>query len=660
MTPRVVSAASGRGRTPVATGRRPVGVSLRAGVLGLILIPPNAYWLAVMELVRNTGTPTSVSLFFNAVFTLLVVVLANAALRAVAPRVALSSGELATVYLIVTLGSAMAGIDMFCCLPPMIAYPVRYATPENGWHELFVRLLPEHLIVSDREALRGFWEGGTTLYTVEHWRPWVGPTTWWMLFTAGLVGLYVALVAIFSPRWIEAERLTYPIAQLPAELSLRPRQLAASTAFRVGFAVSAGICLLNGLHQLNPLWPVIPVKPSLAPGFNIGAQIVDRPWNAVGALLLSFYPFAIGLGMLLPTRLSLSCWGFYLIFKAQYVLTNQAGSWTAETYPYTREQSFGAFVGLVLFALIMSRRYLAQYVRDAWSGASRDDRALSPRTSLTMLVVSFGCLIAFAVHAGMTLGFAAAFFALYAILSLSVTRIRAEMGVPSHELHLVGPGQSLLRWLGSRAVGPRDLTVSTVLYWFNRAYRSHPMPHLAEGLRTGERAGLRASGLVAWGAVAMLVGGLSSCWAILHLYYRDGAAAKWGPFYHAEWIAVVPYNELATVIRGPTRGSPAMIGASIVGVAVTLAAMAAHTYIPWWPLHPVGYAVSNAWAFDNMWFSILVAWCAKATVERYGGSGAVRTLSAFAFGLILGDYTSGSLWQLYGTAKGIRTYGIWT
>ncbi len=639
-------------------GARP-RTPVRAGLVGLALIPFNAYWLAVVELVRSSASPTSVSLFFNAVFSLLLLALANALLRRLAPRWALDGPGLAFAYVLVTLGSAMAGIDMFCCLPPMLAYPAQYATPENGWRETMIPLLPHHLVVTDPVAVRDYWQGGSSLWAPGVLEAWRGPVAWWMLFTLGLILLYVAMTVLFSPRWMDSERLSYPIGRLPAEIALAPRRLTVEPAFVAGLAIPLVIDFVNGMHQLKPSWPLIPVKCHATPAFTIGAQIVDRPWNAIGPVSLSFYPFAIGLGMLLPTRLSFSCWAFYLLIKLEHVAVNQAGSWTSEGLPYTREQSVGAFLGLIAFAVYLGRRYLAGFARDALRGAPAGSRPLAPRTTLLLGVAALALLLLFSRRAGMTWGFATAFFGLYAALCLSFTRIRAEMGVPTHELHMVGPGQCLMRWLGSRTVGEGNLATSTVYFWFNRAYRSHPMPHLAEGLNLCRRAGLSQRGLLGWSVAAMLLGALSSIASILWLSYRDGAAGKWGPNYHAVWIALVPYGELATVLHDPTRAHSGMAIASLVGAVVAFGAMAAHTFVPWWPLHPVGYAVSNAWAMDNMWFSILVAWCIKAVAERYAGGGTVRRVAFLAYGLVLGDFVAGSLWSLYGIRKGIVPYSIW-
>ncbi len=636
-------------------------VRLRAVVLGLALVVVNAYWLAVIELVRHTSSPTSVSLYFTAILSFTFVASANALVRRIAPHAALTGPELATTYAITTVGSSIAGIDFFCCMPAVAAYPFRYAKPENGWAELFLWMLPKGLMVTDPAALRSFWEGGGSLYDRANWSAWLGPVLRWNAWALGMGGLWLGAVALFSPRWIESERLTYPIQQLPSEMAYTPRRLLSSRPFRLGLAVAGVVALLNGLHVLAPAWPMIPVKGGAAPAFNLSAQLVDAPWNRIGTLLLSFYPFAIGLSILLPAKLSLSCWVFYLLLKLEYVFANQSFSWLSEGSPFTREQSLGAYLAIAAFALYAGRVHLRQALREAWTGdaPSRFDRPLGPRAAAALVVASFAFLVWFQVRAGMTAWYATAFCGLTALLSFSFTRIRAEMGVPVHEMHLVGPGQVLPRWLGSRLVGDRNLVVSTAFYWYNYGQRCHPMPHIAEAMKLARTGDSSQRQMARWCLVALAVGGLAACWAILHLYCRDGAAAKWGPWYACEWIAYHPYNEASTLLLRPTGPSAPMALASVVGFALTFALMQIQTRFVWWPLHPVGYAVANAWAMDNMWFSVFVAWAVKALIARYAGAPGNRRLTYLAFGLVLGDFLMGGLWSLYGVARGIRTYAIW-
>jgi hypothetical protein len=61
----------------------------------------------------------------------------------------------------------------------------------------------------------------------------------------------------------------------------------------------------------------------------------------------------------------------------------------------------------------------------------------------------------------------------------------------------------------------------------------------------------------------------------------------------------------------------------------------------------------------HMWFPMLLAWTLKSIVTRYMGPRAVRSLMAFAFGLILGDITSGCFWVIWALVFRVQTYSFW-
>src|SRR5213592_5155827 len=63
----------------------PRAVTWRSLLLGLLLIPLNAYWLVQMERVRYSAHPTTVSLFFNVVFILLVLQIVNMGVARIRP-----------------------------------------------------------------------------------------------------------------------------------------------------------------------------------------------------------------------------------------------------------------------------------------------------------------------------------------------------------------------------------------------------------------------------------------------------------------------------------------------------------------------------------------------------------------------------------------------
>ena len=80
----------------------------------------------------------------------------------------------------------------------------------------------------------------------------------------------------------------------------------------------------------------------------------------------------------------------------------------------------------------------------------------------------------------------------------------------------------------------------------------------------------------------------------------------------------------------------------------------------WCPLYPAAYAVTNSWGIHNIWFCLFLAWVAKQLILQYGGFSAHRKAVPFFLGLILGEFTVGSLWTIIGIMFDIPTYGFYT
>ena len=66
----------------------------------------------------------------------------------------------------------------------------------------------------------------------------------------------------------------------------------------------------------------------------------------------------------------------------------------------------------------------------------------------------------------------------------------------------------------------------------------------------------------------------------------------------------------------------------------------------WWPLAPLGLALSGTWGIIVLWFSFLLAWIIKSTVMRYGGWKTFSALRPFFLGLILGEFSQTVLWGI--------------
>jgi len=635
------------------------GVTIRAVILGIILMPLNAFWLMQMELVWGSTYPSTITLLSTVVFTICVLLGLNFFLSGFAPKIALSQGELLTIYVMLAVGTTLNGCDVMQALVHIMGTAFWHATPENEWGELFGAHIPDWLTVSDKTVLRGFYEGASTFYIWEHIRAWLAPALFWCGFVVVCLFVMVCINVLVRKRWTEHERLAYPIIQLPYEITggdgtsriLRNRLL------WIGFAIAGGIDVLNGISFLYPQIPSIPVKQH-----NIGQYFTERPWNVIGWMPITFYPFAIGLGYLMPLDLCFSCWFFYLFWRAEKVTGAALGWYGLPGFPFYAEQIAGVWIGLLGFALWGGRRYFRDIVRKVLVNAGDIDDSGEPmryRHAVIGILIGMGLIAAFCNQAGMSLWAALAFFIIYFAISTAIARIRAELGPPVQNLRDSGPDYILANFLGTRRFSKGDLAVMSLFFWINgEAYRSHPMPHQLEGFKLSERANIDSRRLVIAMAIASLVAAISAFWGVLHYAYKLGSSVRFnGPA--ARYFAFASYRRLAGWLNYPTEPNALAISFSGFSLLSTLALLILRTRILWWSIHPIGYAISYWWAMNLLWFPLLISTVIKFVILNQGGVKAYRRTVPLFLGFILGEYVIGSTWSILGMILSRRMYAFW-
>ena len=648
---------------PPARGR----VTVRSVLLGLILIPVCQYWIFQVELVRYTF-PTLVSPFYNAIFILAVLALWNGLLQGLARlgrgeglrRLALTPVEMLVIYAMVSVASALSSSDMLGILVSEMGHADRFATPENRWQTLFASRLPDWLVVRDPEALKGYYEGHSSLWTAAHLRAWLRPIFWWSVFATALAMALLLVCVLLRKQWIERERLTYPIIFLPLEMTQVP-SFYRNGLLWAGIAVAGGITLLNGFHELFPAVPGLPIK-----RVNIGQNLVNAPWNGISFLQRMFYLFGIGIAFLMPLDLSISCWFFYLLYLAERILCRAWGLDQGE-FPYYRDQAWGAYLGLFLLVLWASRDYWRQVLWTALRGsrvpASPDllDESAEPlryREAVLGLLICGGVMLAFVLKIGMGWGWALLFFFLYLGVAVMIARLRAEVGMPVHDMQGANVHTVLTTTLGTGVFSIRDLIALSLLHWMNRVYRSHPIPHQLEALKLAERTGTPSRGFFVAVGLAILLTVPAVFLIYLHGYYQLGAETskveRWALGFGREYC-----EQLANWINLPTDPDFSRLAAGGVGCAIALAIAALRRRFSGFILHPLGFAIASGWGMHNLWLCILIGSTTKWLVLRYGGLKLYRRWIPFFLGLILGEYLVGSGWSFVGIALGIRTYDFW-
>jgi len=182
------------------------------------------------------------------------------------------------------------------------------------------------------------------------------------------------------------------------------------------------------------------------------------------------------------------------------------------------------------------------------------------------------------------------------------------------------------------------------------------MPHGLEAFAIAERLKFSHLHYLAAMWVAIPAGILSAFWAMLWLLNKYGATQTIGP---GEWFGRETWIEVDRWFTAPEATQMAPTYAILIGLGFSLALAALRMAFRWWPLHPVGYAISGSWSMDQLWAAVMVAWLIKALLLKYGGARAYKPAVPFFVGLIIGEFMVGSFWNLYGVIMEVRVYHFW-
>lgn len=616
-------------------------VTWRAVVVGLVLIPVNA-WFVILGLFSGQSRPTTVSLIFNAIASLFVVVGINSLLRRIRPRLALSHGELIVVYGMLSVASACCGLDQVQTMVEVVAHPFWGATPENKWEDLFLNVMPTWLTVTDNAALEAYFDSGLPMFSTPYWKPWVEVALLWSGFSLLLVSVMLCLNSLFRKQWTEEAKLSFPIVYLPLEMT-RPRAaIWRSPLFWIGFAAALCIDILNGLHFLYPKVPHIMGEAGAAG--DLGTYITQMPWRAIGWTPLRVFPFGVGLSFFIPLDLAFSSCFFYIMSKFVRIASAALGWGNLPKAPWIDEQMHAAYLALGGFCLWSSRKHLAEAVRSVLGHRDFDDSKEPMPYSWAFWGAILGllALVAFCLRAKMSLWAAVVFLLMYVALSIAIARIRAELGSPVHDMHKIGPDAVLTEVLGPRALGTNNLIMFSYFWSFNRAHRSHPMPHQIETMKLADETHVSQRGVAAALMLAAAVGTLFGWGFMLDSGFRFGGRSGKG---------VEAFTRLQSWLTTPGETNWYAVGALLFGGVFTVFLAAMRARFAWWPLHPAGFAVAGGWSMALFAPSIFVAWLVKSLILRYGGMSSFRPGSRLFLGMILGEFLAGTWWGIYGIIK---------
>ena len=157
----------------------------------------------------------------------------------------LHSGELATIYIMMIVASAIPSWGFVMNLIPFLGGLFYFATPENDWATYHP---PAHQTLARVPGPRG---------EPVPWGLWHKPMLAWGFFILSVYFVTLCMLVILRKQWMEHERLLFPLSVLPLELAQGEQGRLLPPLLRnyltwVGFLLPFLINLVNGLH--SPHW----------------------------------------------------------------------------------------------------------------------------------------------------------------------------------------------------------------------------------------------------------------------------------------------------------------------------------------------------------------------------------------------------------------------
>jgi len=560
-----------------------------------------------------------------------------------------------TIYVMWSVAGTLVSHDMLQVLLPLIAFPHHLANPQNRWAEIMLPYVKPWAIVPAGAAVTELMAGNQSLYRWSVLAPLWRPLAFWSVLLLTLMAAWTFMVSIVRQAWTDKERLTFPVIQIPLMLATRLQELLRSRVFWMGFAIAGVIDVMNGLNVLYPNVPAIPVNNI----FNFGEYFTERPWNAIlyPQAELNLFPFVIGFCFLLPTDLMFSCWFFFIVYKLQLVATSALGLYELPGFPFVEQQAMGSYLALGLLAMWMVRKHLTGVVRAALGRPGGADESAEPmryRTMLLGFVVCTALLIGYGMMLGASAGAMVVYFVIFMLYSLAIARMRAELGPPAHDLHFAGPEVLMTDAAGTAHISKENLTVFSLFFGFNRAYRAHYAAHGIEAYKAAHTMKMAARSMLLAMAVAIVAGLITGVWAVLHAMYLHGAMnCATGLMGMQGWQRL---DAWLTLPEGP-RGAAA--AAAVMGAVLTFGLGLLRMQFTWWLWHPVGYAICSSWSMNKLWACLFIAWLVKALITRYGGAKAYQAALPFFVGLVLGEFCVGGVWSVIGIIGNMPVYKFW-
>jgi len=630
--------------------------SLVLGGLGALAIGLGGPWvdhaLRGSYMTLDFSTPGAIFLLFA------LAALVQTVLWKMRSRFRLTAAEIITVYSMMIIASAICTQGLIAYLIPLPTGPFYYASPENRWASVLLADYPQWAgptgSAVGAPVIRYLYEGLPYGRAIP-WMAWLPMVAAWAPLVLALYLVMIAMMVIIRRQWVENERLTYSLTQLPLELAGAGSggfaAILANKVFWLGMALPVVFGVLKGLHFYFPGVPTL----NQSFGLSVFRQQVSLQFELSWALLGFFY--------MVTREATLSLWFFNRLYFTVGGILGILGIKGAEVMgvaggskePYFIHLGTGAFVALVIASLWVGRGHL-RHVWEAVRGRADGPveagagEIMSFRAAFWTIVVGLMFMGWWLVQSGLSVVAAVLMLALAFIFFVGITRVVAECGFAAATSPKDAPNM-VISWLGSANMGPSGVIAAGLAHVWCTDNRNFVMCSVANSLKAADVVHSKRH-LMLWAyLIAIVVAFASSFWLTLHRAYTQGGVTM-NAWYFNHGVNFT-YEYLAEKANNPKGPAWYGLGLAAAGALAYQALALMRFRYPSWPFHPVGFAIGSVWMMDSIWFTCFLSWLTKSLILRYGGNRLYTFLRPAFLGLICGQFTINALWlvvdQITGT-----------
>ena len=219
----------------------------------------------------------------------------------------LGKGGMLALYLMTAVGLPLASTGLAHYLLPGLVTGFYSFADEAGRYHPFLQHISTWMVPgrAGSEVVSGFFEGREEGVP---WRAWLWPLLCWSVLIGAFFTALLGLTDLLQKRWIEEERLRFPLIELPLELMDQGASFLRDRMVWAGLAVPALLYGINGLNHYFLVPGEIPLY------FDLGDVLLDELWRSMAPFTSRFIfyvsPLLVGLVYLMSVEVAFSTWFF--------------------------------------------------------------------------------------------------------------------------------------------------------------------------------------------------------------------------------------------------------------------------------------------------------------------------------------------------------------